>query len=178
MVHKHGAIHCSRNETTAVEVCPWRRAPTSDTARSRSNRVQSRKQHVSVSFAASQQRILFLRCSRLECPRPELFLQHRSVGGPKPGFLIVVQNVFETFSEVLQPGVRSKLFLQSRGLGIEVRAHVVVGNGGSSRSDVDTVPSLQFARVGKKIIIGMEDVFRTLGPQLSSGPADKKRTFG
>ena len=51
MFHKRGANHFSRNEVTAaVEVRTSRCAPASDTAGSRSNKMQGRQQHVSISF--------------------------------------------------------------------------------------------------------------------------------
>ena len=49
------ASHYSRNEAVAVEACPQRRPPASDTAGSRSNMMQGRTWHVSIPSTASQQ---------------------------------------------------------------------------------------------------------------------------
>ena len=55
---------------------------------------------------------------------------------------MIVRQVFDTFSAVLQAGVsRPQLFLPCASFGIEVRTHAVMGNGGS-RSDVDTIAAV------------------------------------
>ena len=123
------------------------------------------RQHFVCGTAAEQtpRRYFYLPYCKRERPRPELSLQHRSVGVQQKKVLDHCPKCFRYVSAVLQAGVSpyQNLFCRVEDWGNEVRTHAVAVNGGSTRSDGDVVASFRLARVSSLLQKHVTHIFPT-----------------